>query len=385
MLATGRSKQRPDDPSNLSGRSTRSWVRRGNVLERERLMTVKIGLVGSGFVATFYMQGLAEVPNQQVMVVCSTDQRRARAFAETWGIPEFSGDVDSMLARADIDLVLLAVPNQFHKDLAVKAARAGKNVVVTKPLARNAEEAAEMLRAVREAGVLHGYAETEVFAPAVMRARKMIEDGAIGDVLTVRSREAHGGPHAPHFWNGELAGGGALMDMGCHTIEAARYFIGKSVAPIEGLAWGDTLVHGDKTTAEDNAVALIRFAGGQLGHMELSWTARGGLDLRNEVYGTAGAIFTDVTRGSPISAFALGNTGYLVEKADLETGWVVPVPDEARVYGYQEEMKHFVECVAKNTMPRETFEDGYVVNTIIDALYRSMKSKRWEPIEVAAL
>jgi predicted dehydrogenase len=320
-----------------------------------------------------------------VKVACATNAGRARAFAERWGIAEHTADVDAVLARADIDLVLLAVPNQVHKELGVKVARAGKNVVCTKPLARTAAEAAEMLQAAREAGVLHGYAETEVFAPAVMRARKMIEDGAIGDVLTVRSREAHGGPHAPHFWNPELAGGGALMDMGCHTIEAARYFVGKEVAPIEVLAWGDRLVHTDKTTAEDNAVALIRFAGGQLGHMELSWTARGGLDLRNEVYGTAGAIFTDVTRGTPISAFALGQTGYLVEKADLETGWVVPVPDEARVYGYHEEMKHFVECVARNQMPRETFEDGYVVNAIIDAMYRSMPSKRWEPVEIAAV
>lgn len=348
-------------------------------------MTVRIGLIGSGFVATFYMQGLAEVPNQEVRVNCTTNLERAKAFATTWGIPESTTDVDGLLARDDIDLVLLATPNQTHKDLAIKVARAGKNLVCTKPLARNPAEAAEMLKAVRAAGVLHGYAETEVFAPAVMRARKMIEDGAIGDVLTVRSREAHGGPHAPHFWSGELAGGGALMDMGCHTIEAARYFIGKDVPIVDVLAWGDLLVHKDKTTAEDNAVGLIRFAGGQLGHMELSWTARGGLDLRNEVHGTDGAIFTDVTRGTPINAFAMGKTGYLVEKADLETGWVVPVPDEARVYGYHEEMKHFVECVASNTMPRENFEDGYVVNCIIDAMYRSMTSNKWEPVEIPAI
>src|SRR5918999_5678308 len=327
-------------------------------LGRRASMTVSIGLVGTGFVATFYMQGLAEVPNQEVRVACAGNPERARAFAETWRIPEVAADVDALLARDDVDLVLLAVPKHLHRELALKTARAGKNLVCTKPLARTGAEAAEMLAAVRAAGVLHGYAETEVFTPAGMRARKMIEDGAIGEVLTVRSREAHGGPHAPPFWDGALAGGGALMDMGCHTIEAARYFVGKEVAPVEVLAWGDLLVHKDKTTAEDNAVALIRFAGGQLGHMELSWMARGGPGLRNEVYGTAGAIFTDVTRGTPISAFALGRTGYLVEKADLETGWVVPVPDEARVYGYHEEMKHFVECVAQNRLHRETFEDG---------------------------
>lgn len=100
-------------------------------------------------------------------------------------------------------------------------------MVVTKPLGRSDAEAREMLTAVQEAGVWHGYAETEVFSPAVMRAREMIEAGAIGDVLTIRSREAHAGPHAPHFWDEALSGGGALLDMGCHTIAAARYFVGK--------------------------------------------------------------------------------------------------------------------------------------------------------------
>ncbi|MDQ6669601.1 MAG: gfo/Idh/MocA family oxidoreductase, partial [Chloroflexota bacterium] len=113
---------------------------------------------------------------------------------------------------------------------------------------------------------------------------------------------------------------------------------------------------------------------------EVSWAALGGMDLRNEVYGDRGAGFTDVTRGTPVRAFTLGAAGYLMEKADAETGWVFPVPDEARVYGYHEEMRHFVECVASGQRPRETFADGYVVNSAIDACYRSMTSKRWEPV-----
>jgi predicted dehydrogenase len=235
---------------------------------------------------------------------------------------------------------------------------------------------------VRDASVLHGYAETEVFSPAVMHARAMIEQGSIGDVLSVRSREAHIGPHSPHFWDPELTGGGALNDMGCHCIEAARYFIGKEVQPVECLGWGELLYHGDKTTAEDNAVLLLRFEGGQMSVTETSWSSHGGLDLRNEVYGTEGVIFTDVTRGTPMHAFTLKGSGYVVEKAEAETGWVFPCVDEARVYGYHEEMRHFVECVAEGKMPRETFEDGYVVNVILDTAYRSMKTKKWEPIEL---
>jgi predicted dehydrogenase len=140
-------------------------------------------------------------------------------------------------------------------------------------------------------------------------------------------------------------------------------------------------VHHDRTDAEDNAVLLMRFQGGQLGQAELSWTARGGLDLRNEIYGTEGAIFTDVTRETPIKVFSRPGVGYTVEKAESETGWLFPPVDEAWTYGYREEMRHFVDCIAHGRTPRETFADGHIVNCVLDAAYRSAQTKRWEPVE----
>lgn len=343
-------------------------------------MTVRIGLIGSGFVSNFYMLGLRDVANWEVPVVASPNAENAQRFAQKWNIPEATTDVSGVIQRKDIDLVVLGAPNYVHKELVLECARAGKNTVCTKPLARNPQDAKEMLEAVQAAGVMHGYAETEVFSPAVIKAREYIERGGIGKVLTVRSRESHSGPHNPWFWNKEQAGGGALLDMGCHTIEAARYFIGKEVPIVEVIAWGDTLYHGDKTDSEDNAVLLMRFADGQLGQAELSWTARGGLDLRNEVYGTEGTIFTDITRETPLKVFSNPGAGYVVEKAESETGWLFPPVDEAWVYGYREEMRHFVECAANNRTPRETFEDGYVVNCVLDTAYRSMRTKKWERV-----
>ncbi len=343
---------------------------------------VRIGILGCGFLATFYMQGLVEVPNQQVTIVYGRDKRKAAEFTARWNIPQVSDDMNTVAANPEIDLLIIALPNNMHLPAALLAAQHKKNVACTKPLARNAQEARQMLEAVQQAGVIHCYGETEVFSPAVMRAKTLIDEGAIGRVLTVRSREAHAGPHAPHFWDVEQSGGGALLDMGCHTIEAARYFIGKGVKPVEVLAWGDTLVHTDKTKGEDNAIVLLRFENGALGQSEISWTARGSLDLRNEVYGTEGSIFTDVTRSTPINAFVRSTGTYLLEKAESNTGWIFPLPDEARVYGYHEEMKHFVECITRGQTPRETFEDGVIINTIIDAAYRSMKEHRWVSIDL---
>ncbi|HZZ74046.1 MAG TPA: Gfo/Idh/MocA family oxidoreductase [Pirellulales bacterium] len=343
-------------------------------------MTVRIGLLGSGFVSGFYLQGLRDVAGWEIPVVASATLAHAQRFAQTWNIAEATDDIHGVIRRADLDLIVLGVPNHFHHELVLLCAAAKKHVVCTKPLARNRHEAKAMLDAVTAAGVLHGYAETEVFSPAVIKAREQIERGSIGRVLSVRSREAHAGPHAAWFWRKELAGGGALLDMGCHTIEAARYFIGKENPIVEVLAWTDRLLHHDRTDAEDNAVALLRFAGGQLATAELSWTARGGLDLRNEIYGTEGTIFTDVTRETPLKLFSRPGAGYTVEKAESETGWLFPPIDEAWIYGYREEMRHFIDCVARRQMPRETFADGHAVNCVLDAAYLSAQTKRWEKV-----
>src|SRR2546427_211464 len=147
---------------------------------------------------------------------------------------------------------------------ATPIATGGKAVACTNPLGRNRLEAAEMLRRVTAAGVFHAYLENVVFNAETIRMREMIESGAIGRTTTFRAREGHSGPHAGHFWDAELAGGGALLDMASHGAEAARYLFGKDAAVRDVFAWGDTLVHRERTTLEDNAVMLVRFKDGRL-------------------------------------------------------------------------------------------------------------------------
>lgn len=338
---------------------------------------VRIAMLGSGFVAGFYMQGLANVNGHEVVANYSRDRERAEKFGKAWGIPESSTDLNALIAREDIGLFIIALPNEMHLPVSLALSQAKRNQVCTKPLGRTADEARAMLDAARTSGALHGYAETEVFAPCVVKARQVIEQGGLGRVLWVRSRESHGGPHSPHFWDVEKTGGGALNDLGCHCIAAARYFFGKDDPITEVMAWGARLVHQDKTAGEDNALLILKFASGGIGHCELSWTTKGGLDLRNEVHGSDGSIFTDVTRGTPIAAFTTQSAGYVVEKAEIDFGWTKPLPEEAFAYGYQAEMRHFVECVRDGATPRETYEDGYIVNRVLDAGYRSMREGRW--------
>lgn len=342
---------------------------------------VRIAMLGSGFVAEFYMLGLADVNGQEVVLNYSRSETRGRAFADRWKIPETTSDLERALDRDDVDLFVIALPNEAHLPVSLALSRRRRNQVCTKPLGRNAAEAEQMFRAARDAGALHGYAETEVFAPAVVKARELVERGGIGRVLWVRSRESHSGPHSKHFWDVEKTGGGAMNDLACHCIEAARYFFGKDDKIVEVMAWGARLVHHDKTEGEDNALMLLRFASGGIGHCELSWTTKGGLDLRNEVHGSEGSIFTDVTRSTPLTAFTSRPAGYVIEKADIDFGWTRPLPEEAFTYGYQAEMKHFVECVRDGRPPRETYEDGWIVNLVLDAGYQSIREHRWVPVK----
>jgi predicted dehydrogenase len=343
---------------------------------------VRIGMLGSGFIGEFHTLGLRYVPGARVVANYGAGAERREAFGERFGSRPFDS-VEGVCADPEVDLVVDSLPNHLHVEAVRAAAQNGKAVACTKPLGRNATEAGEMLRLVEDAGLFNAYLENVVYTTETVRMREMIEAGAIGRPLTFRAREGHSGPHASHFWDAELAGGGALLDMASHGAEAARYLFGKDVAVRDVFAWGATLVHMDRTTGEDNAVMLVRFEDDRVATMDVSWSSKGGLENRFEVYGDGGRIVQDIT-STVLRAFIEQPAGYIGEKVDAETGWVFPVPDETHVHGHDAMMQDVVEAFRSGTAPRETFRDGYIVNTILDAAYRSMQSGRWESVETVA-
>ena len=342
---------------------------------------VGIGMLGSGFIGEFHTLGLRYVPNTRVVANWGAGVERREAFGQRFGSRPLD-TIDAVCADPEVDLVVVSLPNHLHVEAVRSAAAHGKGVACTKPLGRNADEAGEMLRLVREAGVFNAYLENVVFNVDMIRAREIVESGAIGRVTTFRAREGHSGPHAPHFWDAELAGGGAMLDMASHGTEAARYIFGKDVPVRDAFAWGATLVHGDRTTGEDNAVLLIRFEDGRAATCDVSWSSKGGLEGRFEIYGDAGRIVQDMSASS-LRAFIERSAGYIGEKADADTGWIYPVPDEVRVHGHDLMMADVVNAFRDGREPVETFVDGYIVNAILDAGYRSMRSGRWEAVETA--
>lgn len=340
----------------------------------------RITLLGAGFIGNFYTMTLhAHRRRDRVHTVCAATEAEARAFASRWGIPRATADMEQAVRDPETDLVIVALPNDLHRKAVLLAAETGKAVLCTKPLARTAAEALEVLEAVENAGVFAGYLEDLVYTPKTLKSLASVRDGALGRVLWVRSRETHPGPHSAWFWDARVAGGGAIVDMGCHCIEIIRNFVGKDVRPVEVMCTADTMVH--PIDAEDSGIGLIRFENGAIGQFEVSWTFRGGMDLRDEVAGTEGTIWLDHFLRTGFEMFtATGQSGYVAEKAETAKGWLFPVGDEAHELGYQHMFSDMLDALDERRAPMETFHDGYVVNAIIDACYRSAASKRWEPI-----
>lgn len=339
-------------------------------------------MLGTGLIGRFYTETLHGLRSRdRVQTVFSRDVKRAEAFARENGIPKATDNLEEAICDPDTDVVVIGIPNDRHREAAVMAAEAGKHILCTKPLGRTAAEAREMLTAVEKAGVFAGYLEDLAYTPKTLKALESVRNGSIGKVLWVRSRETHPGPHSDWFWDLKRAGGGAIIDMGCHCIEIIRNFIGKDVRPLEVMCTADTLVH--PIEAEDSGIGLIRFQNRAIGQFEVNWTFRGGMDLRDEVSGTEGTIWLNHWLRTGFELFsAVGQGGYVAEKAEGDTGWLFPVGDEVGALGYVEMFRDMLDSLDGQKTPQETFYDGYVVNAIIDACYRSAKSKRWETVEI---
>jgi predicted dehydrogenase len=342
----------------------------------------RVTMLGTGLIGLFYTQTLHGQRNRdRVHVVYSRTEERGSAFAGDWDIPVWTTDLEEAIAHPETDTVVIGLPNNLHLEVVRLCAKHGKAVLSTKPLARNAAEAKQMLDIVEEAGIFAGYLEDLVYTPKTLQAVKSVEAGQVGEVTWVRSRETHPGPHSAWFWDKEQAGGGAIIDLGCHCIEIARSYVGKDNRPVEAFCWKDTLVH--PIEAEDNAIGLIKYESGAIGQFEVSWSFRGGMDLRDEVAGTEGTIWTNHSLRTGFEMFSTGETGgYVAEKAESDSGWLFPIGDEVAEFGYVDMFTEMFDAMDAGRQPTETFYDGYIVNAIMDACYASSESGKWEPIQI---
>ncbi|MDP4130381.1 MAG: Gfo/Idh/MocA family oxidoreductase [Bacteroidota bacterium] len=343
---------------------------------------MRIAMLGSGFIGRFYADSLqGQRSCDRIVSIYSRREESARKFASDYGCSQWTIDMEEAVANPEVDVVCISLPNNLHEEAVLLCCKHKKAVITTKPLGRNAAEAKRMLDAVEKAGIFNGYLEDLVYTPKFLKAYESVKNGALGRILWSKSREAHPGPHSDWFWDLEQAGGGCILDLGCHCVEIARSFIGKDIRPVEVMCWADTQVK--PIEAEDHAIGLVKYENGAIGQFEVSWTFRGGLDLRDEVMGTEGTIWINNFLRTGLEMFTTGKgADYIAEKAESNTGWLFPVGDELNDLGYNHMFTDMFNAIERGTSPKETFYDGYVVNAVLDAAYKSAKSKLWEPVQL---
>ena len=343
---------------------------------------MNIAMLGSGFIGRFYAESLHGYRSKdKIVTVYSRRDSSVKSFAEHYKVPFATTNMEEAINRPEVDVVCISLPNNIHEEAVMLCCKHKKPVIVTKPLGRNAAEAKRMLEAVEKAGIFNGYLEDLVYAPKFLKAHESIKEGALGRILWAKSRETHPGPHSDWFWDIEQAGGGCILDLGCHCVEITRTYIGKDIRPVEVMCWADTQVK--PIDAEDHAIALIKYENGAIGQFEVSWTFRGGLDLRDEVMGTEGTIWINNFLRTGFEMFTTGKgTNYVAEKAESNQGWQFPVGDEVNELGYNHMFMDMFNAMEQGRDPKETFYDGYVVNAILDSAYRSARSKNWEPVNL---
>ncbi|MGD8237733.1 MAG: Gfo/Idh/MocA family oxidoreductase [Armatimonadota bacterium] len=334
---------------------------------------VGVGVIGSQFAAEIHAEAFKRVADAEIRAVASPTEEHARGFAEKHGIPKCFTDYRAILELDEIDVVTLCLPNYLHCRVAVDAASAGKHVICEKPLCMNLAEADRMIEACRTAGVKLMYAEELCFAPKYVRAKELIDEGAVGKLYMVKQSEKHDGPHSPWFWDVEKSGGGVTLDMGCHAFEFFRWVLGKPGAMSVYADMG-TYVHGDRTCGDDNSVIIVNFEEDVTCVAEESWAKRGGMDDRAEFHGSEGVIYADLLRGNALLTFSDVGYGYSVEKAPMTRGWTFAAFEEIWNYGFPQEMAHFIDCVKNDKEPLETGEDGRAALEIVFAAYESART-----------
>ena len=321
---------------------------------------VKFGVIGVGGAWIFHSSGCAESPVIKFVSAYDINQERASEMARRYRANEMRAysDLQEFL-QSEIDAVLVLVPHAYHEGIVMRCAAAGKHVMCEKPMATTLEGCDVMIKATRDAGVRLMIAENHRFLPAHQYVHDAIQDGLVGDVLLVRAFEGVNeipGLSQPDFWKGDpiKAGGGSLMDMGAHKFAALEWMLEAEVESVTAMLSKQVINLTEK--AEDNALAMVRFANGAVGEIVVSFTQMAPPFNSLEIYGTGGTILENHMWEKPVRIYS-----HHEAMAEQKYQWFEPEIEHAPFPGYYAICakyldEYFARCVIEDREPEFTPE-----------------------------
>ncbi len=299
---------------------------------------MRIGLVGAGFMGGVHLNAYANIPEVEVVGVADANRESAAGAAQLAGARPYSS-YEELVAAEDVDVVDVCLPTAFHKDLAVKAARDGKHVILEKPIARTIEDAAEILESFSGGGPRLFVGHVVRFFPEYVRIKEKIDAGDLGTIGVVRTTRRSPLLRGWNDWYADWrVSGGVLVDLVIHDFDFLRWALGD----VERLYARGVL--GREYNRLDYALVTLRFAGGAIAHVEAHWGYPGPFNYSIEVAGSRAML----TAGSTEPA-TLELVGSAEQAPGLASG---PGP-------YERELAHFVRCIATGEEPVVKPEDAY--------------------------
>ncbi len=388
---------------------------------------VRVGLVGCGFSANLHLESYRRLPRErcEVAAVCGQPPSAAEAFAERHGIPAVYGSFEELLQEAGVDAVDLAVPNHLHAPFTIAAAQAGKHVLCEKPLtgyfgepdtprdaligdstprrhmlARLREQCDRIAEAVRSAGIVFGYAENWVHAPAFVKVDRLAR-AAGGTILRIKAEESHSGSHAEYAKRWITSGGGSLMVKGSHPLGAALQLkrregerrLGRPIRPASVVCEVGRLTatepfrrertHYLRTgwqDVEDWGLMVVTFEDGSVAEVKAADVTLGGVHNYLEAYLSNARLRANIVPNDSCVAYApapeIFGEEYITEKIETKAGWSLPSPDEDWHQGYPQEVADFVSAIIEGREPVSGLALGREVALVIYAAYVSAEEGR---------
>jgi predicted dehydrogenase len=379
---------------------------------------IGVGLVGYKFMGRAHSNAYRQVPHffdvdpkPRMVAICGRDEAGVKEAAEKLGWEGYETDYEALIARPDIQLIDVSTPGDTHKDVVLAALKAGKHVICEKPLANNLDEAREMLEAARAAGTVAVVNYNYRRVPAVQLAKKLIDDGVLGEIRHWRAvylQDWINDPEFPLVWRlqKEHAGSGALGDIAAHITDLGMFLLGpidevvgtlstfikrRKVATVEGAGAGLSAASGDEygdVTVDDSTTFLANFASGATGTFEATRLAPGRRNYNSfEINGSKGSISFNLERMNELEL-------YLVDDpAGIQGFRTINVTDSVHPYasawwpaghpiGYEHTFVHAIKdlldgIAGKTDNPGPSFEEGFAVQAVLDAVERSAAEHAW--------